>query len=63
MRWLVRQLDCGNVAVNNVEAGVMNAPYGGRKQSGIGYEHGREGVLEYLNIKHVRLHVPMPREL
>lgn len=49
-------LDYGNVAVNNVDAGIMNAPYGGRKQSGVGYEHGREGLLEYFNFKHVRLH-------
>jgi succinate-semialdehyde dehydrogenase/glutarate-semialdehyde dehydrogenase len=50
------ELDYGNVAVNNVDAGIMNAPYGGRKQSGIGYEHGREGLLEYFNFKHVRLY-------
>jgi succinate-semialdehyde dehydrogenase/glutarate-semialdehyde dehydrogenase len=49
-------LDYGNVAINNVDAGIMNAPYGGRKQSGVGYEHGREGLLEYFNFKHVRLH-------
>ncbi|HET9070232.1 MAG TPA: aldehyde dehydrogenase family protein [Amaricoccus sp.] len=48
-------LDYGNVALNNVDAGIMNAPYGGRKQSGVGYEHGREGLLEYFNFKHVRL--------
>ncbi len=48
-------LDYGNVAITNVDAGIMNAPYGGRKQSGIGYEHGREGLLEYFNFKHVRL--------
>lgn len=53
---LSAQLDYGNVAINNVDAGVMNAPYGGRKQSGIGYEHGREGLLEYFNFKHVRLY-------
>lgn len=52
---LSSQLDYGNVAVNNVDAGIMNAPYGGRKQSGIGYEHGRAGLLEYFNFKHVRL--------
>jgi len=57
MRYLARHLDCGNVAVNNVEAGVMNAPYGGRKQSGIGYEHGREGMLEYFHFKHVRVQI------
>ncbi|YBV94102.1 NAD-dependent succinate-semialdehyde dehydrogenase (plasmid) [Phyllobacteriaceae bacterium JZ32] len=53
---LSAELDYGNVAVNNVDAGIMNAPYGGRKQSGIGYEHGREGLLEYFNFKHVRLY-------
>ncbi|WLH51718.1 aldehyde dehydrogenase family protein [Pseudomonas tolaasii] len=53
---LSAQLDYGNVAINNVDAGIMNAPYGGRKQSGVGYEHGREGLLEYFNFKHVRLH-------
>ncbi len=36
-------LDAGNVAVNNPDPGVVNAPYGGRKESGYGYEHGREG--------------------
>lgn len=49
-------LDYGNVAINNVDAGIMNAPYGGRKQSGVGYEHGREGLLEYFNFKHIRLY-------
>lgn len=53
---LSAHLDYGNVAINTVDAGIMNAPYGGRKQSGVGYEHGREGLLEYFNFKHVRLH-------
>lgn len=53
---LSARLDYGNVAINNVDAGIMNAPYGGRKQSGVGYEHGREGLLEYFNFKHIRLH-------
>jgi len=63
MRYLARHLDCGNVAINNVEAGVMNAPYGGRKQSGIGVEHGREGMLEYFQFKHVRIQVDAPKGL
>ncbi len=41
---LTRALTFGSVAINNVDAGIMNAPYGGRKRSGIGYEHGREGM-------------------
>jgi succinate-semialdehyde dehydrogenase/glutarate-semialdehyde dehydrogenase len=52
---LGRELDFGNVAVNNVDAGIMNAPYGGRKGSGYGYEHGREGLEGYLHLKHLRI--------
>lgn len=55
MGLLARELEAGSVAVNNVDAGIMNAPYGGWKQSGIGYEHGHEGLEGYLNLKHVRV--------
>ena len=48
-------LEFGNVAVNNPDAGIMNAPYGGRKGSGHGYEHGREGLHGYLQLKHLRI--------
>ncbi|PPG32109.1 aldehyde dehydrogenase [Pseudoclavibacter sp. RFBB5] len=48
-------LEFGNVAVNNPDAGIMNAPYGGRKGSGHGYEHGREGLRGYLVAKHLRI--------
>ncbi len=50
-----RELNSGNVAINNVDAGVINAPYGGWYESGFGHEHGPEGLYEYLNIKHVRI--------
>lgn len=49
------RLDFGNVAVNNPDAGIMNAPYGGRKGSGHGYEHGREGLHGFLQRKHLRM--------
>jgi succinate-semialdehyde dehydrogenase/glutarate-semialdehyde dehydrogenase len=62
IRYVPRRLDYGNVAVNNVDAGIMNAPYGGRKQSGFGYEHGREGMLEYFNFKHIRVHLDQPED-
>jgi succinate-semialdehyde dehydrogenase/glutarate-semialdehyde dehydrogenase len=48
-------LDFGNVAVNNVDAGIINAPYGGRRESGFGSEHGRAGLENYLQLKHVRI--------
>ena len=52
-----RQLHYGNVAINTVDAGIINAPYGGWKQSGIGVEHGRAGMLEYFNYKHTRIKI------
>ncbi|MGW6333189.1 aldehyde dehydrogenase family protein [Nocardia rhamnosiphila] len=52
---LGRRLDYGNVAVNNVDAGIMNAPYGGRKGSGFGVEHGKAGLEGYLQYKHIRI--------
>jgi succinate-semialdehyde dehydrogenase/glutarate-semialdehyde dehydrogenase len=52
---LSKRLDFGNISINHVDAGIMNAPYGGRKQSGTGYEHGHEGMEGYLHLKHVRL--------
>jgi succinate-semialdehyde dehydrogenase/glutarate-semialdehyde dehydrogenase len=50
----MRGLEAGNVSINNPDAGVINAPYGGFKESGMGYEHGRAGLDEYLRAKHVR---------
>lgn len=52
---LAHDLDFGNVAVNNVDAGILNAPYGGRRESGFGSEHGPEGLTSYLQLKHIRL--------
>ena len=52
---LSRELQSGNVAINNADAGVINAPYGGWGDSGLGHEHGPEGLYEYLHVKHVRV--------
>jgi len=52
---LALELESGNVAINNVDAGVINAPYGGWKDSGLGFEHGSEGLHGYLHTKHVRI--------
>ncbi|MHB8276578.1 MAG: aldehyde dehydrogenase family protein [Candidatus Humimicrobiaceae bacterium] len=53
--YLSKKIKAGNVAINNVDAGVINAPYGGWKDSGFGHEHGPEGLYEYLLIKHIRV--------
>jgi succinate-semialdehyde dehydrogenase/glutarate-semialdehyde dehydrogenase len=60
MHKLSQALQAGSVAVNNVDAGIMNVAYGGWKQSGIGHEHGHEGLAEYLNLKHVRIRYREP---
>ena len=52
-----RKIQAGNIAVNNPDAGVINAPYGGIKASGFGKEHGPEGLYEYLTAKHVRIRI------
>ena len=62
MHTLSRDLQAGSTAINNVDAGIMNAPYGGWKQSGIGCEHGHEGLEEYLQKKHVRIRFRQPTE-
>ncbi len=55
---LCRELQAGNVAINTPNAGALNAPYGGWKASGMGHEHGPEGLHEYLRPKHVRVVYP-----
>jgi succinate-semialdehyde dehydrogenase / glutarate-semialdehyde dehydrogenase len=60
MNRLSRELQAGSVAINNVDAGIMNVAYGGWKQSGIGREHGHEGLEEYLQLKHVRIRYREP---
>ena len=54
-----RELEMGNVAINNPDAGVINAPYGGFKASGTGYEHAKAGMMEYLHTKHIRIKYSM----
>ena len=51
----IHRLETGSVSVNNPDAGVINAPYGGFKESGMGYEHGKAGMMEYVKTKHVRV--------
>lgn len=53
--YLAERIEAGNIAINNVDAGTINAPYGGWKNSGLGHEHGPEGLYEYLLTKHVRV--------
>jgi succinate-semialdehyde dehydrogenase / glutarate-semialdehyde dehydrogenase len=51
---LSERLEFGTVNVNNVGGGEVPFPYAGWKHSGLGVELSREGMEEYLRIKHVR---------
>jgi (Z)-2-((N-methylformamido)methylene)-5-hydroxybutyrolactone dehydrogenase len=51
---LASSLECGNVFVNTYRYG-SEVPFGGYKQSGMGREHGFEGIREYTQVKTVVL--------
>jgi succinate-semialdehyde dehydrogenase / glutarate-semialdehyde dehydrogenase len=46
-------LEAGMVGINRGLVSDPGAPFGGVKQSGVGREGGREGVLEYLETKYI----------
>jgi len=46
-------LDYGLVGVNEGVITTPEAPFGGHKESGVGSEGGREGIVEYLDTKYV----------
>ena len=49
------QLECGGVFHNDAmtEFAQPQVPFGGRKDSGWGYSHGPEGLLEFIQLKTV----------
>ena len=52
-REFARKLDFGMVGINMVYLALVQAPFGGIKNSGFGREGGKEGVREYLKIKYI----------
>ena len=49
-----RSINSGMVSINNVLVSDPRMPFGGIKQSGLGRELSRYGMLEFVNIKSVR---------
>lgn len=57
---VARQLQAGIVTVNNIVVSDPRMPFGGVKKSGIGRELSRYGMLEFTNIKSIRLYEKSP---
>ncbi len=53
---LSRVIESGMVTVNNVVISDPRVPFGGIKKSGFGREMSRYGMLEFVNIKSIRLY-------
>jgi succinate-semialdehyde dehydrogenase/glutarate-semialdehyde dehydrogenase len=50
---MLEQLHAGSVAINSTIASVAEAPFGGVRDSGYGYESGEEGLESYLHTKFI----------
>jgi len=57
---VARQIAAGMVTVNNIVVSDPRMPFGGVKESGIGRELSRYGMLEFTNIKSIRLYEKSP---
>jgi succinate-semialdehyde dehydrogenase/glutarate-semialdehyde dehydrogenase/succinyl-CoA reductase len=57
---VAREVSAGLVTVNNVVVSDPRMPFGGVRHSGIGRELSRYGMLEFTNIKSVRVHEKSP---
>jgi acyl-CoA reductase-like NAD-dependent aldehyde dehydrogenase len=52
---VAKQVRTGTMWVNDYHLLSVAAPFGGYKQSGIGREFGLEGMLEYMQMKHIHV--------
>ncbi|KAF2733505.1 putative aldehyde dehydrogenase [Polyplosphaeria fusca] len=54
---IARQLEAGMVNINTSQTFAMHAPFGGSKQSGLGREGGRQGMMHYLEAKTISINM------
>lgn len=48
---IATRMRTGNVTINGKSHFGIDSPFGGTKQSGLGYRNGTQGFIEYLHIK------------
>lgn len=53
--YLMDRLQFGIVGINDGSTSAAQAPFGGYKESGLGREGGKEGIMEYLEVKYISL--------
>ncbi len=53
---MTRHIEAGNIAINNLVASDPRLPFGGMKKSGVGRELYRIGMLEFMNIKSMKVY-------
>lgn len=54
---VMEKLEYGIIGINDVFPAAAEAPFGGIKQSGQGKEGGREGIIEFVEMKYVSMGV------
>ncbi|KAF2263938.1 aldehyde dehydrogenase [Lojkania enalia] len=54
---IARQLDAGNVNINTWQTLSPNTPFGGYKQSGLGRECGKQGLMHYVEAKTITINM------
>ncbi len=52
---MMEALEYGIIGINDVFPGTAEAPFGGMKESGFGKEGGKEGILEFVEMKYVSI--------
>jgi acyl-CoA reductase-like NAD-dependent aldehyde dehydrogenase len=57
-RYAAERIEAGNVWINSLHVGYDEMPFGGTKMSGIGREHGLEGLEYYLEPKGIVIATP-----